>query len=42
MWVIVANKEINYFKRKCIRYYLYILINKIKGYEVEVLKDEGI
>ncbi len=42
MWVIVKDKNIYYFKHKFIRYYLCILVHKIKGYEVEVLKYERI
>ena len=43
MWVIIkeTNKtEIKYFKRKFIRYYAEILINKIKRKEIEVINDE--
>lgn len=45
MWVIVENekkKEIRYFKHKTIKYWLYILINKIKGNEVEILYEKDI
>lgn len=33
-------KGIRIFKRKGLSYLFYILINKIKGYEIEVLKSE--
>ena len=45
MIVIVRSKKyasIKRYKYKFIRYYLYILINKVKGYEVAVLKDERV
>lgn len=41
MWVIVRNKyEIVYFRYKFIRYWLYIIKNKIEGNDVEILEDE--
>lgn len=45
MIVIVkdANKTIIYrFKHKFIKYYLCVIINKLKGREVKTLKNEGI
>ena len=41
MWVIV-EREVIYFKHKTIRYWLYILINKIKGKEVYVINEKDI
>lgn len=32
-------KGYKYFKRKFIRFYLYILINKLLGFEVEILDE---
>jgi hypothetical protein len=40
MWVIVKYEYAYYFRHKFIRYYLCILINKIRGKEVEVLENE--
>lgn len=43
MYVLIkySNKvELRHFKHKFIRYWLCIIINKIKDYEVEVLEDE--
>jgi hypothetical protein len=43
MWVIIKETnrtEIKYFKRKFIRYYTEILMNKIKKKEIEVIDDE--
>jgi len=45
MIVIVKNASmttIYTFKHKFIRYYLCVLLNRLKGREVEVLKNEGI
>lgn len=33
-------KGIRTFKRKGLSYFVYILISKIKGYEIEVLENE--
>lgn len=41
MWVIVRDEkvtEIRYYRHKRIRYYLFILISKLKGKEVSVIK----
>lgn len=43
MIVIVKEKNITTlynFKHKFIRYYLCIIINKIKGYEVDILDEK--
>ena len=45
MWVIIKKqnkKEIRYIKHKFIRLWLYILINKLKGNEVEVIYEKDI
>lgn len=45
MIVIIKAKNIttiHKFRRKLIRYYLCIIINKIRGYEVETLKEKDI
>ena len=45
MIVIVKDKiytTIYKFRRKLIKYYLCIIINKIKGYEVEILNEKDI
>ncbi len=42
MWVLVRTKKsltTKYFKHKLIRFYLYILINKLKKYEVKTIKE---
>lgn len=41
MWVLVKSRSkiiTKYYKRKLIRYYLFILINKIRGNRVEVIE----
>lgn len=38
----ISDKHTEVFKHKDIRYYLYILYYKIKGYEVGVLEDDAI
>ena len=45
--MIVIVKDNNYitiykYRHKLIRYYLCIIINKIRGYEVETLKEKDI
>lgn len=45
--MIVIVKDKNYttiykFRRKLIRYYLCIIINKIKGHEVETINEKDI
>ena len=45
MWVIIENnykKEIRYFKHRFIKYWIYIIINKIKGNEVSILNGKDI
>lgn len=44
-WVIIENnhkKEIRYFKHRFIKYWIYIIINKIKGNEVSILNGKDI
>ena len=43
MWVLtkISNKiTARYFKHKFIKFYMYLLKNKIKGNEIEVIRDE--
>lgn len=42
--LVKDNKEtvLYYFKHKLLRYYLCIVINKLKGKEVIILNNEGI
>ena len=45
MIVIIKAKNITTiykFRRKLIRYYLCIIINKIRGHEVEILNEKDI
>ena len=40
MWVLVKAKNkiiTRYYKRKLIKYYVFIIVNKIKGNQVEVI-----
>lgn len=39
MWIIVKNKYAYYFRHK-IPAYICIAINKVRGYEVEVIKSD--
>ncbi len=41
MWVLVKSRSkiiTKHYKRKFIRYYIFVLINKIKGNQVEVIE----
>lgn len=45
MWVLIEDnkkKEARHFKHKFIRFWMYIIINKIKGNEVEVIYEKDI
>lgn len=42
MWLIIKNQSktiVYYFKRKCIKYYLYKKYYELKKYEVNYLTD---
>lgn len=41
MWVLIREErkiQTKYFKHKLIKYYLYVLVNKMRGKKVEVIK----
>ena len=45
MIVIVRNYNyitIHKFRYKFVRYWLCVMVNKLKGFQVEVLEDDGI
>lgn len=45
MWVLIEDnkkKEAVYFKYKFIRFWIYIIINKIKGNEVNIIYEKDI
>lgn len=45
MWVVIENGKIKksvYFKHRFIKYWIYVIVNKIKGNEVYVINEKDI
>lgn len=45
MWVVIENGKIKksvYFKNRFIKYWIYVIVNKIKGNEVYVINEKDI